>query len=536
MLAATNDFEPCTPTRESSQVRNPAKIGGYKRESHRPGGRGASGFAWFLLFWLVSCAPGFAKTTISRFCDPWEESFAQTQVDCWLDDADWVVRFELRGSSAIVSPLQSQEETVVVAFAKDDTSVLYSFEIRCVKGRTDPAWDGLTRSPDGQVSGRWDTKGVTVLKENAGEATVVQLRLPLRSLETVYGRKLSADEVVRAAFLRSSRIRDREVWSSWQFFANRNGNPWGPSAFGLIPLDAQPNKDFALSQEPADAKAFRLAANKIRTDLDEYLQGRSLASATEAWYDQLGQFPEAEPDSLVWEGDAGTVLSNPTFQMPSGAWLARPFTVCIEWPTSQLATDRAGVEFQSGTAKLVEVAVKLPSQGSHSAQLSLRSSNGQAEGKLLEGSVSFEFDRARSPKFISVSYPGTGALADLRVFVDGSQVSVQVLRHPAPWEMAAGSEPPKEEFEDWTVKALKGNLKNLQVYSIGLTAIESLALAPEAALISWPEWNRKQKQLWLAHYAERHDRDGGYLYESLLHYSQSAQQAAVRANASNDRD
>ncbi|XZE34445.1 hypothetical protein SH501x_005265 [Pirellulaceae bacterium SH501] len=518
---------------------NPTNGGGVDVfASHRAGRivRVTWAMAWILVLWWGWPLPGLAKTTISRFCDPWADSHSQTQVECWVDGEDWLVRFELKSSSTASKSTNSQEEAIVVGLAKDGDSPVYSLEIRGLQGQADANWEGLLRRPDGEIVGRWDTKGVAVTKQASADATVAQLRLPLRSLEPVFGKKLAAGGLVRAAFLRSSHVQGREVWSSWRFFANREGKPWGPSIFGWIPLDAQPDGDFSISQEPPEAKTFRLAANKIRADLHDYLQGRSLATTTAAWYDQLGQFPEAEAEWLVWEGGAEAISRGATLSMAPGGWLANPFTICIGLDSRESADEGATIEFRSEADGIAGVAIHLPSRGSTSARMVMRVPSGQLGAERQEAAVLFPLDRVQTPEFISISYPGTGYLADLKLLVDGIQVPIQVMQHPAPWEIAAESDFSKAGHEDWIVQSHGGRLKTLQVYRTGLTAIESMANSPKASLLSWSEWSEQQKELWKDHCAERHDRDGGYLYESLVHYSRSALRAVTEGKASKSRD
>lgn len=516
------------PRIESRQVMYPILRSGAGHSKLHRAMRVALSFVGLVGLCLGWSLTGLAKTTVSRFCDPWEQTHTQTRVEFWLDGADWVARFELGRSPSAPLPRDSQDEAIVMAFSADTVAPVYSLEIRSSKERAEPSWEGRLRRPDGSVEGSWDIQGVTVRQEAAREVTVIQIRLPLRILDSVYGRRLSAGEAIRVALLRRSHVQNREVWSSWKFFANGSGSPWGPSAFGAIPLDAQVDTDVAVSEEPAEAKTFRLAANKIRLEIDEYLRSRALETATAAWYDQLGQFPEAKTEALLWEGKKEVFGGDSTVRMPSGGWLANPFTVCIGLG----ASEGTGLEFRSEDARLAGLTIELPAGEKDQARISWCSRSVPSGLCSVEAVVSFELDRSHAPEFVSISYPGTGYLPDLKVFVDDVEVPFLVMQHPGPWEIAAEFGSSNEDFGVWTIQQRGARTKALQVYRIGLTSVEAMALRPKVALLSWQEWNSTQRALWLAHYAERHDRDGGYLCESLLHYTESAQQAATRSKAS----
>lgn len=141
----------------------------------------------------------------------------------------------------------------------------------------------------------------------------------------------------------------------------------------------------------------------------------------------------------------------------------------------------------------------------------------------------------REPRDVVMTYRGTGDLVDLEVYLDGARAAVSVLKSPAPWEFTNGVQGAWESQADWKLSLSGSTIESLQVYRAFLTPIEALGLIPDVPFVSWSEWRPENRRLWIEHFAEREDRDGGYLLESLLHYSESAKRAAKGENASNSK-
>lgn len=306
------------------------------------------------LAWLAGGELAFAKTIITRFCDPWRDSQSSTRIECDCEEGTWNIRFALKTveghesggdkNSSAGDPSEqgkSPSSGVVMAFSKDAESPLYCLEFSKLEGDSQPRWDAQIRRRDGRVEERWKIEGVAVWKEGQDPAMqVLRVQVPLHVLNPVYGKSVECKDSIRVALLRRTVVQNRPVWSSWQYLADQEGSPWCPSAFGTLPVDSETDQDFALPEEPRTSKTFRLAANQMRAEFRRYLDDSKLQERTVDWYDQLGQFPEVNPKWLVLDAAGPSHSSSSSHRLPKDGWIGLPFSLHARFAEEEAPSER----------------------------------------------------------------------------------------------------------------------------------------------------------------------------------------------------
>ena len=492
-----------------------------------------------------------AKTIISRFCDPWLNSPSSTRVECACEAGNWNVRFDLKNPvREDAATIAFAEEGIVIAFSKEEESPLYCLEVTGLDKESEVRWDAQIRRNGGGIESQWPIDGVVVQKEGQSHtARELHISVPLHVLEPVYGKTVRPMDTIRVAFLRRTIVKNRPVWSSWRFFAEPTGSPWSPSAFGQLPISEESDRDFAWPDEPKASKTFRLAANQMRTEFRRYLDDEKLEEQTMGWYDRLGQFPDANPDWIVMDSQGNSDPSISSHQLPACGWMGLPFSLHARIAEEGAKKRGWKIEFAREDQTRGGWRMEWPGTG-RSGIIRWNSSSGEAsETNIHDAVVSFSLpnkENLEGRDFV-MTYRGTGNLLDLAVYVDGVRASVSVLQQPAPWEFASESDSSGESSADswvdgrtdgqvpWRLATTGRAFETIQVYRVSLTPIEAMGLLPKVPMVSWSEWSPEHRKQWTEHFAEREDRDGGYLLESLLHYSESAKRAARDTNASNPR-
>ncbi|WP_205855176.1 hypothetical protein [Pirellula sp. SH-Sr6A] len=366
---------------------------------------------------------------------------------------------------------------------------------------------------------------------------VLHVQVPLHVLNPVYGKSVGCTDSIRVALLRRTVVQNRPVWSSWQYLTDQEGSPWCPSAFGTLPVDSETDQDFSLPEEPMTSKTFRLAANQMRREFRQYLDDSKLQERTVNWYDQLGQFPEFNPKWLVLDSPGPSHSSSSSLRLPKEGWIGLPFSLHARF-AEEGTTQRAWkIELTREDRSAGSWVMEWLGQGSFGVIRWKLPSGAAGKTEVREAIVSFSptTHPNREPRDVVMTYRGTANLLDLDVYLDGARAAVSVLESPAPWEFTDGAQGSWESQVDWKLSISGSAVESLQVYRASLTPIEALGLIPDAPFVSWSEWRPEDQRLWIEHFAEREDRDGGYLLESLLHYSESAMRAAKGNNASNSK-